>query len=236
MAELRAAIRAPLLDGVPHGFLTGCGGEGVPAGDGLVKGGVLVTARQVHSAIALPVSGPFAPEALPDADALATATPGLVLAIVTADCAPVLLADAEAGVVGAAHAGWRGALGGVLEAVVAAMVGLGARRGAIRAAIGPAIAQASYEVDKAFRDRFVVADAANARLFEAGPSGRLRFDLPAYVARRLEVGAGVGQIADLALDTYADPERFHSFRRATHLSQPTYGRQYSLIACPPPGG
>ena len=170
------------------------------------------------------------PEAEPEADALVTATPSLVLGIVTADCAPVLLADAEGGVVAAAHAGWRGAVGGVIEATVAAMEGLGARPARIAAAIGPTIAQASYEVDEPMRARFAPEDEP---FFEpAGPDrpGHWRFDLPGYVAARLRA-AGVIEVIDLALDTYAEPRLF-SYRRATHRGEPVSARQLSAIALP----
>jgi YfiH family protein len=149
----------------------------------------------------------------------------VLLGVVTADCAPVLLADVEAGVVGATHAGWRGAHGGVLEAVVGEMAGLGARRERIVAAIGPAIAQPSYEVDDGFRARFTDADDA---FFAPGRPGHWQFDLAGYAAARLE-RAGVGRVDRLGLDTYADAERFFSYRRATHRGEPGYGRQISLV-------
>lgn len=229
MAEV---LRSAALAGVPHGFCTGAGlGPGTPEPPDpslILPGAALVLVKQVHSALALAVDAPFASDALPEADALVTATPGLVLGIVTADCAPVLLADRAAGVVGAAHAGWRGALGGVLEASLAAMERLGAERARIVAAIGPCIAMASYEVDGAFRQRF---GPGAERFFAPGAPGHWQFDLPGYVAHRLLL-AGIGQVDDLALDTYTDPARFHSFRRATHRGEPTYGRQFSLVALP----
>ena len=230
-ADPRVAIASPLLGEVPHAFLTGPGREGDPDPARIVPGGQLVKLKQVHSAAALAVHGPFPADALPEADGLATATPRIVLAIVTADCAPVLLADPDTGVIGAAHAGWRGAIGGVLEATLAQMEGLGARRESVRAAIGPTIAQPSYEVDEGLRDRFVADDPRNAAHFAPGAPGHFQFDLPAYVRQRLAL-AGVGQVEDLGLDTYADSVRFHSFRRATHRGEPTYGRQYSLIGLP----
>ena len=231
--EPRPFIRADVLEGTSHGFFTGIGYEGPPdpalIAANTASGARLVKLRQVHSALALPVTAPFLPGEEPEADALVTATPGLVLAVVTADCAPVLLVDSGAGVVGAAHAGWRGAFGGVLEGTVAAMESLGADRGRICAAIGPTIAQASYEVDAAFRQRLLDAEPANAAFFMPGArADHFQFDLPAYVRARLEA-AGVGCVGDLALDTYADSARFHSFRRATHRGEPTYGRQFSLI-------
>jgi len=165
----------------------------------------------------------------PQADALVTTTPGLVLSVLTADCAPVLLADAQAGVIGAAHAGWKGAIAGVLEATVEAMVALGAEHRRIRAAIGPAIARRSYEVGPEFRDRFLALATANEAFFAEGRSGRFQFDLEGYCAARL-AGAGVGHCRALGLDTFADPKRFFSYRRATHAGEADYGRQMSLIA------
>ena len=212
-----------------HGFQTGIGHEGPPDPALIVPGGQLVLVKQVHSARALMVTEPFAADALPEADALATATAGQVLGIVTADCAPVLLADATGGVIGAAHAGWRGAFGGVLEATVAAMEQLGADRARIHAVIGPTIAQPSYEVDAGFRDRFLAADSANAAFFAPGKASHFQFDLPRYVRARL-LACGIAAVADTAIDTYADPAHFHSFRRATHRAEPTYGRQFSLIS------
>jgi polyphenol oxidase len=156
----------------------------------------------------------------------------LLLGILTADCTPVLLADQQAGVVGAAHAGWKGALGGVTDAVIATMESLGADRSRIVAAIGPVIARASYEVDDAFARRFETDDPANERFFSAGRPGHHQFDLEAYVAARL-AAAGIGRVEALGLDTYADPDRFFSFRRATHRGEPGYGRQISLIGVRP---
>jgi hypothetical protein len=159
---------------------------------------------------------------------MVTDRPGLLLGILTADCAPVLFADAEAGVIGAAHAGWRGALAGVTDTTTAAMERLGARRDHICAAVGPCIAQASYEVDEGFRIRFTEHDLGNARFFIDGPKGRPHFDLPAYVEDRL-CSAGIARVERLNLDSYADADRFYSFRRATHLGEADYGRQVSLI-------
>ena len=149
----------------------------------------------------------------------------------TADCAPILLADAQTGVVGAAHAGWRGALAGVADSAVAAMVDLGARRERIAAAIGPAIAQASYEVDDAFYERFVNEDEHYDRFFRNGRAGHHQFDLEGYVAARL-ADAGVTRVACLGLDTYAAPEHYYSYRRSVHRGEPDYGRQIALIAAP----
>ena len=221
-------IRSPALAGVAHGFFTASGPAGQPDPALVVPGGELVLLKQVHSPIALAVDAPFAADRPPEADALATATRGLVLGIVTADCAPVLLADRRAGVVGAAHAGWRGAHGGVLEAVVEAMEALGAQREDIAAAIGPAIALESYEVDDAFRARFTQSDG---RFFAPGREGHWFFDLEGYVEARLDA-MGVGVVEGLGLDTYANEGRFHSYRRAVHRGEPTYGRQYSLIGLP----
>lgn len=246
-------IRSPLLAGLPHGFLGRQGGvsTGIHAGlnvglgsdddraaivenrrravRAVAAGAALVTLHQVHSATAIAVDAPFADDARPHADALATDRPGLLIGILTADCVPVLLADAEAGVVGAAHAGWKGAIGGVVEAVVAAMVALGARRDRIAAAIGPCIARASYEVDDAFLARFAAADPASERFFAAGVRpDRHQFDIEGYVAGRLGE-AGVTRVEAMGLDTYADEDRFFSFRRATHRGEPGYGRQVALI-------
>jgi hypothetical protein len=225
LADAREVIRAQALAGVPHGFLTAIGPPGEPDPGLIVPGGALVLLSQVHSPRALAVDAPFAADERPQADALATATPGIVLGIVTADCAPVLLADQTAGVIGAAHAGWRGALGGVLEAVVEEMEALGAHRENIAAAIGPAIALESYEVDDAFRARFTASDG---RFFAPGKEGHWFFDLEGYVEARLDA-MGVGEVECLGLDTYALEDRFFSYRRATHRGVPTYGRQFSLI-------
>ena len=231
MVDPRLLLHAEALARVPHGFQTGIGHEGEPDPALIVPGSRLVRVKQVHSPRAVFIEAPFGEDDLPEADALVTDRPGLVLAVVTADCAPVLLADPQAGIVAAAHAGWRGAFGGVLEETLALMVEAGASRAAIVAAIGPTIAQHSYEVDQSFRDRLVADDAANDSLFAPGAPEHYQFDLPAYVRRRLEL-AGVQTVADLARDTYAEESLFHSFRRATHRGEPTYGRQFSLIAVP----
>jgi polyphenol oxidase len=245
-------FRAGALAGVAHGFLGRSGGVstglvaglnvGLGAGDddaavatnrakavaAVLPGAALVTVHQVHSPLCVAATGPW-PDALrPHADALVTDRPGLLLGIVTADCAPLLFADVGAGVVGAAHAGWKGALGGVIDAALIAMEALGARRGQIAAAIGPCIAQPSYEVDAGFVARFAADDPGSARFFAAGVPDHFQFDLSGYVAARLEA-AGVGQVEQLGLDTYPDAERFYSFRRATHRGEPNYGRQISLI-------
>ncbi len=186
----------------------------------------LVTVHQVHSARALPVTGPLSIR--PEADALVTATPGLLLAVLTADCQPVLFADPQAGVIGAAHAGWRGAVDGVLEATLDAMETLGARRDRITAVIGPTISQAAYEVGPEFRDRFQAEDVDSSRFFASGPGDRMLFDLPGYGLHRLRQ-AGVGQAEWTGHCTYRDAARFYSFRRTTHAGEADYGRLISTI-------
>ncbi|MFM5949640.1 MAG: peptidoglycan editing factor PgeF, partial [Novosphingobium sp.] len=197
------------------------------AAEAVLPGASLVGVYQVHGADCV-VAGDWSESERPHADALVTNRPGVLLGILTADCAPVLLADADAGVVGAAHAGWKGAVGGVTDSTIAAMERLGARRSNIAAAVGPCIAKASYEVDAGFRDRFLAEDSANARFFAEGRPEHFQFDLEHYVAARLE-RAGIGTVERLSLDTYADEARFFSFRRATHRHEPDYGRQISLI-------
>jgi len=252
LAEGVEVIRAAVLDGVPHGFLGRRGGvsTGVVAGlnaglgaqdddaavaenrrlavSAVMPGSHLVTPYQVHSPDAVIVREAWALADRPRADALVTDRPGVLLGIVTADCAPVLLADKEAGIVGAAHAGWRGAHDGVIASTIAAMEELGAEPARICAAIGPCIAQVSYEVDTGFRDHFG-PDAD--RFFSPGRPGHCQFDLEAYVASRL-AESGIGSIERLGLDTYADDTRFFSYRRSSHLGEGTYGRQISLIAIP----
>lgn len=250
-------IRAPLLDrfaadGIRHGFFSRRGGvsEGLYAG---LNAGVgsdddraavtenrrriaawlgtsadrLVTLHQVHSPDAIVVREPFAGER-PKADAMVTDRPGLALGVLAADCGPVLFADAEAGVVGAAHAGWKGAFTGVLEATIEAMEALGADRGRIAAVLGPSISAANYEVGPEFVQRFVAADGANAPYFTPSPKpGHAMFDLNAYTVDRL-LAAGVAAEA-VGLCTYADEGQFYSYRRATHRQEPDYGRQISAI-------
>ena len=246
-------FRAKVLDGTLHGFLGRRGGHsaglvaGLNAGLGspddpaavranrslavaaVAPGRTLVSVYQVHSPDCVTVAEPWGDDARPQADALVTDRPGLALGIVTADCAPVLLADRSAGVIGAAHAGWKGAVAGVTDRTIAAMEALGARREAIVAAVGPCIAQASYEVDQGFVDRFCADDPANTDFFGAGRIGHAQFDLEGYVAHRL-AAAGVGLVERLGLDTYTPEARFYSYRRATHRREPAYGRQLSLIA------
>jgi YfiH family protein len=195
----------------------------------LSSAATLVTLYQVHSAHAVTVSAPWEIADNPKADAFATNKSGIALGILTADCAPILLADAEAHVIGAAHAGWGGALAGVAESVVTAMERLGARRERISAAIGPCISQPSYEVGPEFRPRFVAADSANARFFHPSRrEGHWQFDLPAYVAHRLRQ-SGIGTVETLASCTYADEASFFSYRRTTHRNEADYGRQLSAI-------
>ena len=248
-------ITSALLAGTRHGFLGRQGGistglvaglnVGLGSGDdphaiaenrrraaaAVAPGARLVTVFQVHSPDVVVATAAWPDDARPHADAIVTTTPGLVLGILTADCAPVLLADTEAGVIGAAHAGWKGAIGGVTDATVAAMESLGARRHRINAVVGPCIAQASYEVDDGFRARFVAVEPDNDLFFVAARPGHARFDLPGYVAHRLRK-FGVGHVEALALDTLALADRFYSFRRATLRQEPDYGRQISLIALP----
>jgi polyphenol oxidase len=186
----------------------------------------LVTLHQVHSADVAVLDAP--PLERLRADAMVTATPGIVLGVLTADCQPVLFADAQAGVIGAAHAGWRGTLDGVLDATLDAMEGLGARRGNIAAVIGPCISQAAYEVGPEFLDRFMAEDPDIARFFINGTGDRYRFDLPGYGLHRLRA-AGVGHAEWTRHCTYADEARFYSFRRTTHRAEADYGRLISAI-------
>lgn len=251
MAEAVQVHRAAEFEGIPHGFLGRVGGvsTGLVAGLNLGLGtgddaaavaenraravaavlpdARLVTVYQVHSADCV-VAGEWSDDARPHADALVTDQPGLLLGVVTADCAPVLLADRSAGVIGAVHAGWKGAVSGVTDSTIVAMEKLGAKRGNIVAAVGPCIAQPSYEVDAGLYQRFVALDSGNAAFFAAGRTDHWQFDLERYVAARLEL-AGIGAVERLGLDTYPDENAFFSFRRATHRGEPDYGRQMSLI-------
>jgi YfiH family protein len=185
--------------------------------EALAPGAVLLTLHQIHSGEAVTVTAPWKLGEGPKADAMATNVPGLALGILTADCAPALLADGEAGVIGAAHAGWKGALGGVTDSVIAAMESLGARRERITAAIGPCISQANYETGPEFRERFP------ARFFQDR-----QFDLEAYAAERL-ASAHIQNVARLGTCTYAREADFFSYRRATHRGEADYGRQVSAI-------
>jgi hypothetical protein len=186
----------------------------------------LVTLTQVHSADAVALSAPRHDR--PRADALVTATPGVLLGVLTADCMPVLFADAAAGVIGAAHAGWRGALDGVIEATLAAMERLGARVERTVAVIGPTISQAAYEVGPEFVERFRDDDPDNARFFAGGTAGRALFDLPAFGLARLRA-AGVARAAWTRHCTYSDPDRFYSYRRSVHRGEADYGRLLAAI-------
>ena len=188
-----------------------------------------MTPYQIHSPDVATVDAPWAPNQRPRADAVVTRTPGLAIGVSTADCGPLLFADAEARVIGAAHAGWRGAFTGVIEATVAAMENLGAARDRIAVALGPVISQPNYEVGAEFIDRFKDADAANARFFApSARAGHALFDLNGYIAARIAL-AGIRQFEDLKLCTYADPARFYSFRRTTHRAEPDYGRHINAI-------
>ena len=250
-------IRSPMLErfagsGVRHGFFTRAGGvsEGLYRGLNVGLGsqddaasvaanrarvarsmGVeperLLTLYQVHSPDALVVRGPW-PGERPNADAMVTDIPGIAIGVLAADCGPVLFADAEAGVIGAAHAGWKGAFTGVLEATVRAMEGLGASRARIQAVLGPSISAENYEVGPEFVERFVAADAANSAWFaSSGRDGHAFFDLNGYTVDRLSrAGVAAGMVGRC---TYADPDSFFSYRRATHRQEPDYGRQISAI-------
>ncbi|MHA1523185.1 MAG: peptidoglycan editing factor PgeF [Alphaproteobacteria bacterium] len=253
MIEARALLRHPEIR---HGFFTRRGGTstgefsslncGASGGDTQtnvadnrtrvatalgVYPGQLVTARQVHSATAIVVDAPF--DEPPRGDALVTGKRDIALGILTADCAPVLFVDPQAQIIGAAHAGWRGALDGILEATIATMVSLGAQATAITATIGPCIQQSAYEVGAEFRARFVETDPGNEIYFKPSQSpGHHMFDLPEYCARRLH-RFGVGAVARVDCCTYADTQRFFSYRRATHSHAKHYGNQISAITLGP---
>ncbi|WP_422365205.1 peptidoglycan editing factor PgeF [Pelagibius sp.] len=198
-----------------------------------LEGERLVTAYQVHSPDVVEVSEPWARDDAPKADAMVTRQRGLALGILTADCVPVLLADPEAGVIGAAHAGWKGALNGVMEATVAAMAELGAQPERILAGIGPAISQRSYEVGPEFPAPFLQQDQRNDDFFCPGKrEGHFHFDIKGYVARRLG-GAGLNAIQTLPCDTCAEDTRFFSYRRSCHRQEPDYGRGLSAIYLEP---
>lgn len=244
-------IQSGALAGLPHGFLGRAGGVsgGMLAGlncgwgsgddrefiaenrrravNAVLPGARLVTVHQIHSAD-VAEAGDWTDDNRPPADALITDRPGLLLGILTADCAPILLADPDAGVIGAAHAGWRGAVAGVAASTIATMEKRGARRERIAAAVGPCIAKANYEVDHAFAERLISSSPDNDRFFTDGPAGKPHFDLESFVIASL-AAAGIARIEALGLDTYAEPNRFFSYRRATHLGEPDYGRQLSLI-------
>ncbi|MDD9914324.1 MAG: peptidoglycan editing factor PgeF [Rhodospirillaceae bacterium] len=195
-----------------------------------LPGEALNTVYQVHGSTTARVDGPWADGTPPQADAMVTDRPGSVLGILSADCTPVLFADRAAGVVGAAHAGWKGAVGGILPSVVEAMEALGAQRQRIAAAIGPTIAQASYEVGPEFPAPFLAQDPANEAFFMPSErDGHFMFDLPGYVAKVLR-SLKVGSVEDLARDTCAETDLFYSYRRATKRGEPDYGRCVSAIA------
>lgn len=245
-------LTASVLAAVPHGFLGRRGGvsTGLYAGlnvglgsdddpdavrrnrdlarDAVLPGATLVTVRQVHSPDVMRVTGPVGDDARPEADALVTDRPGLLLGILTADCVPVLFADVQAGVVGAAHAGWKGALHGVTDRTLEAMEALGADRARIACAVGPCIARHSYEVGEDFAARFEAADPHNERFFGMGRPGHRLFDIEAYVVARL-AAAGVRQVVALGEDTCSQPDRFFSYRRSCLKGEAGYGRQISLI-------
>jgi YfiH family protein len=248
-------VRSEVLQRVPHGFLGRRGGvsqgemSGLNVGYGsgddpeliaenrrraieaVLPGASLATVHQVHSPTVVYVERPWEQDLRPHADAMVTDRPGVLLGVLTADCSPVLFVDEEAGVAAAAHSGWRGAIGGVNEATIEAMEQLGARRERIAAAIGPSVEQRSYEVDEAFRERFIEQDESNERFFIAGPAGKPHFDLTGYILQRLN-DAGIAKAEALRLDTYSDPDRFYSYRRSTHRNEPSYGRQISMIGLP----
>jgi YfiH family protein len=240
------------LGGVPHGFFGRHGGVsagelaslncGLGSGDdpaliaenrrrvadAVLPGAALAGVYQVHGNRCVTIDAATDLAARPEADALATRTPGILLGILTADCVPILFADREAGVVGAAHAGWKGAIAGVAEATLAAMESLGARRAHIVAAVGPCIGRASYEVDDSFVGRFLADNPDNEHFFAAGRPGHAMFDIAAYVAARL-AAAGVGTVAIGGQDTCAEEEHYYSYRRACLRGENGYGRQLSVI-------
>ena len=252
--------RAGVFGDLPHGFFGRRGGvsTGLVAGlqvglgadddaaaiaenrqrivDALIPDAPLAKLYQIHSADVVRILSEGAAQERPEGDAMVTERPGILLGILTADCAPVLFADAEAGVVGAAHAGWKGALAGVTDRMIEAMEKIGAKADRIHTAIGPCIAQKSYEVDAGFLTRFCESDPENERFFrdgrqDKGGADHFQFDLEGYVAARL-AAAGVRTVEAMGLDTYSQPDRFFSFRRATHASEPNYGRQMSVIGLP----
>ena len=250
-------IQADVLAGagLRHAFFTRRGGVSAPPYDSLnggvgsrddpaavaenrsrmaaalgVEPGRLLVPYQVHSSEALPVAAPWADGERPRVDGLATRMRGLALGVTGADCGIVLLADKEAGVVGAVHAGWKGALGGVLAATVGAMTRLGAAPARTTAVLGPTIGPASYEVGAEFVSRFTSAETSYAGFFTpSAREGHALFDLPGFIVHRLR-GAGLGTVVNLGLDTYADEARFFSYRRTTHRAEPDYGRLVAAIA------
>ena len=190
----------------------------------------LLTAHHIHSPDVVTVEQSWAVDARPRADALVTRVPGIAIGVSTADCGPILFADTGARVVGAAHAGWRGALTGVIEATIVAMERCGANRGTIAAATGPMIRQPNYEVGPEFVERFTADSAANARFFApSGKSSHAMFDLAGYIAARLSA-AGIRQVEDIGRCTYADADIFYSYRRSVHRNEADYGRHINAIA------
>jgi polyphenol oxidase len=252
---MRLEAASLMLTGIRHAFFTRAGGvsgglyESLNGGVGSrdspgnvsenrarmaaalrVEPARLLTAYQTHSPNVMVAEAPWAPENRPQADAIVTRMRALAVGVTTADCGPVLLADPRARVIAAAHAGWRGALTGILEATVIAMERLGAAREEIRAVIGPMIRQSSYEVGADLIARFRAEDPASSRFFAAGArDSHAMFDLAGYIAARLKL-AGVVRIEDVGLCTYADPERFFSYRRTTHRAEADYGRHINAIA------
>ncbi|HBZ43638.1 MAG TPA: peptidoglycan editing factor PgeF [Maritimibacter sp.] len=245
-------ITSPALKGVTHGFFSRQGGASSGVYAGLNCGGgsddqsdalalnrarvaqamdvapeALVTVHQVHSADVARVDGPLTGDQ-PKADGMVTTTPGVALAVLTADCEPVLFADRDAGVIGAAHAGWKGAIDGVLEATLDQMEALGAKRENTSAVIGPTISQRAYEVGPEFFERFMDEDPEYGRFFAGGEGDRMHFDLPAFGLYRLR-NAGVGEAEWTRHCTYSDPERFYSYRRSVHRKEADYGRLISAI-------
>ena len=191
-----------------------------------------LSVHQIHSPDVVVATGPWPSEVRPRADAIVTRTEGIAIGVTTADCGPILFADPAARVIGAAHAGWKGALTGVLESTIEAMVKLGADRGSMVVAIGPLIRQNSYEVGSEFVERFLAADAGNATFFiPSSRAGHSMFDLAGFIRMRLE-RAGVLMIDDIGVDTYSD-ERFYSYRRSVHRKEPDYGRHVHAIVLEP---
>jgi hypothetical protein len=249
------AANLSCLAGIRHGFFTRAGGvsDGVYAS---LNGGVgsndapdkvaenrarmaaalgvaadrLISTYQIHSPAVVVAYAPWSAENRPRADAIVTATPHLAIGVSTADCGPLLFADGAARIIGAAHVGWRGAFGGVIDATIAAMEKLGAERTRIAVALGPTIRQANYEVGAEFVARFIGADAGNAQFFAVGTKvGHALFDLTGYITARVR-RAGIVQFDDLGLCNYAEPDRFFSFRRMTHRGEADYGRHINAIA------
>jgi polyphenol oxidase len=249
-------LASALFSHIPHGFLGRTGGTSAGiyaslniglgsadaasavrenrhrATDTILPGASLVTVHQVHSAKCAFADAPWPDDAQPYADAIVTNRPGLLLGVLTADCGPVLLADIPNGVIAAAHAGWGGALHGVLASTVARMIEHGAKIESIVAAVGPCIASRSYEVGDDLRDKFIADNPAHDQFFASGRQpNKYQFDLEGFIALRL-AQAGVRKVDLLGVDTYSQAERFFSYRRTTHAGEPDYGRQISLIGLP----